>query len=203
MKSMKMSRQSVYLLSITIFLLIFVFLFAFFVLIPSGQEYRIARNETSKHAAELSQFEQLNDDTHNQLKSLQEKHRSVVNAFANTFDQAKFIAENKKYFQNLTISKLTKVDRETPFDLYEVNATSKIDSPVVFYNFLDSLNKAKWIIGVNFPIHFQKEGEFIVSSFTMRVYNLNDDINESKTTVKKENSTAPAPLKVDVNLIKN
>jgi hypothetical protein len=200
MKSMKMSRQSVYLLSITIFLLIFVFLFAFFVLIPSGQEYRLARNETNKHAAELSQFEQLNDDTHGQLKSLQEKHRSIINAFANTFNQAKFIAENKKYFQNLTVSKLTKVDRQTPFDLYEVNATSKIDSPVVFYNFLDSLNKSHWVIGVNFPIHFQKEGEFIVSSFTMRVYNLNDDINESKTAAKKENSTTPAPLKVDVNL---
>lgn len=196
MKSMTMSRQSVYLLIITIVLLIFVFLFAFFVLIPSGQQYRVARNMVNKNDAELTQYQQQNDDTLAQLKSLQSKHKNIVNAFSNSFNKANFIAENKKYFQNLTLSKVSKVDRQTPFDLYEVNATSKISSPEVFYNFLDSLNKNNWIIGVNFPIHFQKEGEFIVSSFTMRVYNLNED-------AKEQNLTAPAPLKVDLNITKN
>ena len=207
MKSMTMSRQSVYLLLITIFLLIFVFLFAFFVLIPSGQQYRVARNMVNKSEAELVQAQQQNDDTQAQLKSLQSKNKNVVKAFSNNFNKASFIAENKKYFQNLTLSKLEKVDRQTPFDLYEVNTTSKINSPEVFYNFLDSLNKSSWIIGVNFPIHFQKEGEFIISSFTMRVYNLNEAVKETKkmkkTDEKEHNATAPAALKVDLNITKN
>lgn len=202
MKSMKMSRQTVYLLLITIVLLIFVLIFAFFVLIPSGQEYRAARSVANKHTAELSQFEQLNDDTLKQLKSLQSKHRSVITAFENSFDKARFTAENRKYFQNLTLTKIAKIDRQTPFDLYEVNATSKIDSPLVFYNFLDSLNKGSWVIGVNFPIHFQKEGEFIISSFTMRVYNINEDVNETKT-VKDKKIVPPAVPKVEVNTTKN
>ena len=183
---MKMSRQSVYLLVITIFLLVFVLLFAFFILIPSGQEYRFSRSVTSKHENELSQYQQLNDDTLKQLQSLQTKHQNVIKAFENSFNQAKFTAKNRQYFQNLTLTKVKKVDRQSPFDLYEVNATSKINSPEVFYNFLDSLNKGDWIIGVNFPIHFQKEGEFIVASFTMRVYNINEDVNESNVTTKKE-----------------
>ena len=207
MKSMKMSRQSVYLLVITISLLIFVFLFAFFVLIPSGQEYRLQRSVTTKHEAELSQYQQLNDDTSKQLKALQAKHQNVIAAFDNHFDQARFTADNRKYFQNLTLSKVAKVDRQTPFDLYEVNATSKINSPEVFYNFLDSLNKGNWIIGVNFPIHFQKEGEFIIASFRMRVYNINEDVNETKMVNKEEpkenNLTLPAPLRVEVNTTKN
>ncbi len=180
MKSMKMSRQTAYLLLITIFLLIFVLLFAFFVLIPSGQQYREARSVANKHTAELSQYEELNDATLKQLTSLQSKHKDVIAAFENSFNKRKFIAENRKYFQNLTLTKIAKVNRISPFDLYEVNATSKIDSPVVFYDFLDSLNKGKWVIGVNFPIHFQKEGELIVSSFTMRVYNLHEEESEAK-----------------------
>lgn len=190
MKSMKMSRQTVYLLLITIFLLIFVLLFAFFVLIPSGQEYRVARSVANKHTAELSQYEQLHDDTLKELKSLQSKHKNVITAFENNFDKVKFTAENKKYFQNLTLTKIAKVDRQSPFDLYEVNATSKIDSPVVFYDFLDSLNRGSWVIGVNFPIHFQKDGEFIISSFTMRVYNLHED--EKENTPAKEEHSAPS-----------
>ena len=207
MKSMTMSRQSVYLLIITIFLLIFVFLFAFFVLIPSGQQYRVARNMANKSEAEFAQYQQQHDDTLAQLKSLQSKHKNVVNAFSNSFNKVNFIVENKKYFQNLTLTKVAKVDRQSPFDLYEVNATSKISSPEVFYNFLDSLNKNNWIIGVNFPIHFKKEGEFIVSSFTMRVYNLNEDAKETKSVkkaiVKEQNSTVAAPLKVELNATKN
>jgi hypothetical protein len=56
------------------------------------------------------------------------------------------------------------------FTIYEVNTTSKINSPKVFYNFLDSINKSDWIIGVNFPINFKREADMIRSSFTMRVY---------------------------------
>ena len=188
MKSFKLSRQNLYLLIITLFLLIFVLLFAFAVLIPAGKDYRQARSVTNKHSIELSQYQQLNDETFQELKSLQEKYRNVITAFDNSFDQERFIAQNRRFFQNLQISKMSKLDEKQPFDLYEVNATSKIDSPVVFYNFLDSLNKGNWIIGVNFPIHFKRDGELINSSFTMRVYNISDGRNESNAT-KETNTT--------------
>lgn len=182
MKTFKLSRQNIYLLIITIFLLIFVLFFAFMVLIPSGKQYRLARAETNKYAIELSQYERLNDETLQKLKSLQEKHRSVITSFDNEFDKDRFVTQNRKFFQNLKVSKLSKLDEKQPFELYEVNATSKIDSPAVFYNFLDSLNKGDWIIGVNFPIHFKRDGELINSSFTMRVYTLNEDSNVSRAS---------------------
>lgn len=188
MKSFKLSRQNLYLLIITLFLLIFILLFAFSVLIPAGKDYRQARSVTNKHSIELSQYQQLSDETFQELKSLQEKHRNVITAFDNQFNQERFIAQNRRFFQNLQISKISKLDEKLPFDLYEVNATSKIDSPVVFYNFLDSLNKGNWIIGVNFPIHFKRDGELINSSFTMRVYNISDGRNESNVT-KETNAT--------------
>ncbi len=188
MKTLKISRQNIYLLIITLFLLLFVLIFAFVVLIPAGKEYRQARSITNKHAIELTQYQQLNDQTLQELKSLQEQHRTIITAFDNSFDENRFISQNKKFFQNLQVSKLVQLDQKQPFDLYEVNATSKIDSPVVFYNFLDSLNKGDWIIGVNFPIHFQRDGELINSSFTMRVYALSEDRNISKPA-KDTNTT--------------
>jgi hypothetical protein len=42
---------------------------------------------------------------------------------------------------------------------------------------LDDLNKGDWIIGVNFPINFVRDGEMIKSSFTMKVYTNNKDKN--------------------------
>ena len=185
----KTSGQSTSLLLITLFILVFVLIFAFKVLVPTGKEYRETREKINVHTVELAQYQKLNDKTLAQLGTLQEKHRSVITAFGNSFNEERFAAQNKKFFQNLKVSKLSKLKDKQPFDLYEVNATSKINSPVVFYNFLDSLSKSDWIIGVNFPIHFQKEGELINSSFTMRVYTLNKDSNESNATVDESNTT--------------
>jgi hypothetical protein len=56
------------------------------------------------------------------------------------------------------------------FKVYEVNATTKITSPQTFYQFLEKINKSDWIIGVDFPIHFERDGDKIKSSFTMKVH---------------------------------
>ena len=181
-KSSKISRQTIYLLVVTIVLLIGVFLFSFYVLIPTGKDYRYARGEKNKKLLELAQYQGLHDDTLKQLKRLEEKNRLAVSAFDNSFDQEKFIAQNKKFFEDLMLSKISKAEDKNPFDLYEVNATSKIYSPVVFYNFLESLNKGDWIIGVNFPIHFKREDEMITTSFTMRVYKLSEKKTDVNTT---------------------
>jgi len=42
------TRQNIYLLGISIFLLIFVLVFSFAVLIPEGKEYRIKRTDFRK-----------------------------------------------------------------------------------------------------------------------------------------------------------
>ena len=59
---------------------------------------------------------------------------------------------------------------EGEFSIYDVKTSSEINSPKTFYDFLDALNKSDWIVQVNFPIHFKRDGELIKSSFTMKVY---------------------------------
>jgi hypothetical protein len=81
------------------------------------------------------------------------------------------------------LSKLKNSSKDDEFISYEVNTSSQISSPKSFYDFIEALNKADWIIGVNFPITFKRDGELIQSSFTMKVYR-----SDKNTTKEKENT---------------
>ncbi|MEA1956338.1 MAG: hypothetical protein U9N02_07595 [Campylobacterota bacterium] len=174
------SRQNLYLLVLSVFLLIFVLLFSFIVLIPQGKEYREKRTHIKKKEVELKVLKNYNNDTTDILKTLKTKNKHIVYAFENTFEPERFKELHGGYFSKLTISKGKKENNIDDFSVYSIEASSKIDSPKTFYNFLDSVNKTEWIISVNFPITFKREGDLINSSFTIKVYSNPDDLNSSR-----------------------
>ena len=182
----KISRHYLYIFLISFFLLLFVFVFSFTVLIPEGQDYREARLELRKENLALRKYQDFYDTTLKTLKDLQSKNRHIITAFDTTFNPKRFEKQHKVFFSSLSISKISRVKDEDEFATYEVNTTSQISSPTNFYDFLDALNKSDWIIGVNFPINFKRDGEMIKSSFTMKVYANNKDKNStaSKSVAK-------------------
>ena len=176
MKS-SISRQQIYLIVASLVLFIFVLIFAFAILIPEGKEYRIKRVDLKKASKELREYKYFYDDTLETYKNLQATNRTIITAFDSIFDPYRFEKQHKKYFSALTVSELTLASSDKDFVTYEVNTTSQINSPKNFYDFLDVINKSDWIIGVNFPINFKRDGELIRSSFTMKVYCDNKDSN--------------------------
>ncbi len=176
--NMRISRQSVYLLVIVLVLLVTVLLFAFLLLIPEGKAYREARIEMKSHAFELRRYEQWNEETTNTLQTLRSDNKAIISAFESSFDASRFIKKNESYFEDLRLAKVEHSADEEQFSIYEVNASSKIDSPQSFYSFLEGVNKSDWIIGIDFPIHFERVGALIVSSFKMKVYALKDMTKE-------------------------
>jgi len=164
------SRQSIYLLSLSIFLLIFVLLFSFLVLIPKGKEYREQRAVLSKDRTELRRYDDFSDLTLQKLKQLQADNRHTISAFDTIFNPSKFEKQHRSFFTSLNLSEKQALANEDEFTVYEVNTTSSINSPQSFYEFLDAVNKGDWIIGINFPINFKRDAETIKSSFTMKVY---------------------------------
>ncbi len=174
------SRQHIYLLSILMFFLIFVLLFSFAVLIPEGKEYRENRAEFKKELKEVRRYQNFHDEVELKLKELQSENRHIITAFDATFDQHRFQKQHRDYFSSLKLSELEKVSNEDEFISYEVNTTSEISSPKSFYNFLDAINKSDWIISVEFPINFKRDGEMIKSSFTMKVFCADSDKNSTK-----------------------
>ena len=178
MKS-NISRQYIYLIFVSLFLFIFVLIFSFAVLIPEGKEYRIKRVELKKTNKELREYENFHNQTLETLQDLKSKNRRVITAFDATFNPERFEKQNKNYFSSLSVAQVNFLKIEKDFAVYEVNTTSQISSPSTFYNFLDSVNKSDWIIGINFPINFKRDGELIKSSFTMKVYCNNKDSNST------------------------
>jgi len=174
------SRPTIYLLVLSVLLLLFVFLFSFLVLIPEGKEYRKTRLELKQESKDLREFQNYHDDTYEHLKNLQSKNKHIIIAFDNSFSTQKFRKLYTTYFSSLQISPQQKIADDKVFTTYEVNTTSEIRSPKSFYDFLEALNKSDWIIGVDFPINFKRDGELISSSFTMKVYNDTKDLNATK-----------------------
>jgi hypothetical protein len=145
-------------------------MFSFLVLIPEGKNYREQRGKLNKEAMELRRYEEFADKTLQMLKELQSENAHIITSFDNAFSSTRFQKQFRSYFTSLELSKQVTLDDEDEFSVYEVNTTSSINSPQSFYNFLDAINKADWIIGINFPIEFKRDHELISSSFTMRVY---------------------------------
>lgn len=177
-------RQYLYMTILSLLLITFVIVFSFSVLIPKGQQYRVQRLELKKELKEYNKYQNYYDNTLSTLKDLQSKNRHIIQAFAKPFNPRRFEKQNKLFFSELTVSKIDKGKNEKGFVTYKVNTTSKISSPSNFYDFLDAINKGDWIIAVNFPIKFKREGELIKSTFTMKVYANN----------KESNSTASASV---------
>ena len=164
------SRQSIYLLALSIFLLIFVLMFSFIVLIPTGKEYREQRSLLIKDRIELRRYEDFSNSTLEKLKQLQSDNAHIITAFDSSFNTNRFEKQHNHYFSTLKLSKKRALENEEDFTVYEVNTTSSINSPQSFYEFLDAVNKGDWVIGINFPINFKRDHELITSSFTMKVY---------------------------------
>ncbi len=181
MKSKGLSRQNIYIMVASLLLLILVLSFSFLVLIPKGKEYRIKRSDIIKVRKEVSRFEKFNSDTLSLLKKLQSDNRYTITALTTPFSEDRFLKQHKKYFNTLILSKRVVSEKEGVFLTYDVNTSSKISSPKSIYDFLDAINKSDWIIGVNFPIKFKREGDTIYSTFSMKVYETDKkDSNNSK-----------------------
>lgn len=177
--NINISRQHIYLMLLSFFLFVFVLVFSFGVLIPQGKEYRVKRLELKKVSKELREYENFHSETTDILQDLRGKNRAIITAFGAAFNPQRFEKLNKKYFSSLSVVSVSEPKLEDKFALYEVNTTSEISSPKTFYDFLDALNKGDWIIEVNFPIDFKREGELIRSSFTMKVYVDNKESNST------------------------
>ncbi len=180
----KITRQSVYILIISIFLLTFVLVFSFASLIPEGKEYRKEKTQLLLQKKDLKRYQDFEAQTYDTLKKLQFENRHIITAFDKEFLPKRIIKKYKSSFNSLEITKIKELDLEDGFCVYDVKTSSQISTPTVFYKFLDEINKSDWIVGINFPIKFVREGEILNSSFKMKVYSNSKDLNKSKLEKK-------------------
>ncbi len=163
-------RQYLYLLIMSAVFLGLLLSFSIDYIIPSGKQYRKQKLAVHTLSKRVEKLYLAKTDINKKYNKFSKKHTAVLTAFSNTFNAGKFIETNKQYFQKITLTKLKKDKQFDVFDTYRVNAVSKIHSPENFYKFLQQINHEGWIIKIEFPIHFQRDGRLIDLDFTMRVY---------------------------------
>lgn len=186
--SKRTNRQALYLILFSLLLLGGVVVFSLAFLIPKGKEYRTMRLESKKEEQLIALAKERLSEEELKFSKLSSEHAATLKAFKTVFNPKQFTEENRHSFHDLYLSELEMAEHNRSFKIYEVNATTKITSPQIFYEFLEKINHSPWIIAVNFPIHFEREGEWIKSSFTMQVY-ANDTTNREE---KKEESKPSA-----------
>ena len=180
----RITRQGIYILLISVFLLTFVLIFSFSSLIPEGKEYRKEKAQLLVQKNDFYRYQNFETQTYDTLKKLQSDNRHIITAFDKEFLPERFVKKYKSSFKSLKIIKTKSLDLEEGFCVYDVKISSQISTPTVFYKFLDEINKSDWIVGINFPIEFVREGEVLNSSFKMKVYSNSKDLNTSKLEKK-------------------
>lgn len=164
------NHRTLYLVLVSLFLFIGIVVFSVVFLIPKGKEYRTLRLESKKEQQMIARAQEQYDRVNEKLEKLKSENTHTLTAFKTSFNPKKFTKNYHEDFEDLYLTEIEMVDHNGSFKVYEVNATTKITSPQVFYQFLEKINKSEWIIGVDFPIYFEREGDRIKSSFTMKVH---------------------------------
>ncbi len=167
--------RTFYLILLSILLLVSIIAFSSFLLIPKGKEYRSLRLENKKEQRVMDATREHYDTVETKLKKLEEKNKETITAYRTVFNPEKFIRLNHVELQDLFLTELQITDQNKSFKVYEVNATTKITSPEVFYHFLEKVNHSGWIIGIHFPVHFERDKDLIKLSFTMKVHHLSEE----------------------------
>lgn len=168
--SQRTNHRTLYLVLISLTLFSGIVVFSLLFLIPKGKEYRTLRLESKKEEQLISQAQERYDEVNKKHNKLLAQNTHTIKAFRTPFDSVKFTKNNQQDFQDLFLTEIEMAESNGSFKVYEVNATTKITSPQTFYQFLEKINKSDWIIGVDFPIHFERDGDKIKSSFTMKVH---------------------------------
>ena len=150
--------------------LVILFVLIFAVVIPAVKEYREVNRSFVQAKANFLAAEQEHDDILDRLKLLQQKHRKVIGAFENRWNQDMFVQSAGQFFQKVDLKQLDVNLSDPHFRIYELNAMTKMESPQNFYRFLDSLSTIPYVIQADFPIAFKSNGKEIEGVFRIRVY---------------------------------
>ncbi|WP_457595121.1 hypothetical protein [Hydrogenimonas sp.] len=168
-----MSLKEVRLIRILIWILLYLvilFVLIFTVVIPSVKAYKRINGEFVQKKAEFMAAQQEHDEIYDRYKVLQSRHRKVIEAFENPWNEKVFVQKAQSYFQKIDLKPIDINSSEPYFKIYEINAMTKMESPQNFYRFLDALPAIPYVVEADFPIAFRARGGEIEGVFRIRVY---------------------------------
>jgi len=162
------SDESIFLLALSTFLLILILLFSFLILVPKMQNYRTQDIKLQEITSTLNTYKKIKQQLSLSLEKSKITNQHLLAALKQDFDIEVFYNKYKNYFKTMQICK-EKSPKE--YDLYDINTILDKSSYKIFYNFIDSINKSKWIIKIDTPIRLKRDTKNDIDiSFSIKVY---------------------------------
>jgi len=155
-----------FLIYILVFLIIVLLLLIVFV-IPGIKSYKSNSAELKLLEKKSINLKKREKELKKELDILKKSDAKILTKIDNSFDIDDFINYSKKYLKDVNISIISK--QSDIFAEYNLTALTLQKSPKAFYQFLDSLQRYKNIIKIDFPIEMVSKKDHIVLNFHIKV----------------------------------
>ncbi len=157
---------SVILLFILMSLLV---VFGFFIFTPKIKTYRALNIELQQSNSDYAAAKQVFDKQYKALQNLQDREKNIDIALQKHFDLEQFKNYLQTYLPSPSLVNInTTTDANYQIALIDVRTT--INSPVVYYRFIEALNAFKWVVEINGNQQFKGTEEGIETHFTLKVW---------------------------------
>lgn len=155
------------LLWVSVFL-ITIFVLSALLIIPSLNKLKSANEVLQSSNSKLNYNTSKKDNLENKLNEYLTTHKISLDKLHKDFDLDEFKSHCKNFFDDVNIEKSVNFSDE--YVSYQLSVSTKITSPSVFYDFIDSLEDYPNIIRVHFPIVLKSDKEMIKAQFDLQVY---------------------------------
>lgn len=155
------------LLWLSVFLIV-IFALSAILIIPSINKLKVANEVLNSSNTKLSQFKGKNENVEKQLNEYLAENKVNLDKIHNDFNIEKFKNHCKTFFDEVSLEK--SIDFSEEYVSYQLQVSTKITSPSVFYNFIDSLENYPNILRVHFPIVLKSDKDLIKAQFNLQVY---------------------------------
>ncbi len=134
-------------------------------------EYINYKNNLKRYYEVLNEHENLKS----KLQNYRESNKKITKALREPFDVKKFEKFSLKFFKNVKIAFIKKVDGNFTRSEYKMSFIfNNINS---FYNFFDNLNSYPSVIKIDFPIILESlKPPFVKGEWKIEVYESNSSI---------------------------
>jgi len=173
MNKIDRSLEKINYIKLLIFLVVFIFvtlLLISILILPNIKKYRVARGEYNQASVHKIRVQSVLKEREKELKKIGLDNWKIFAAFKHNFTKEEFLTFAKQFFNKATLKNVKQSSYAKEYDVYELNVTSSLKTPVKFYQFLDGLNHYSNIVQADFPIDLKSNGSLIYSSFKIKVY---------------------------------
>ncbi len=163
MRSSEQQHEEIDLTKTLLFILlslVLTLMIASMMIVPDIQKLKITKIHTDRSLKMLKGTREYYDKLSEENSRLQEKNRKVIEALRVSFKKERMQQFGEEKLGQLDIQSSNLVPHDQNFIRYELNATTRITSPVRLYEFIDALNGYGNLAEMSFPIVIDADKDY-------------------------------------------